>query len=132
MSTSRGTATSPTSRWRPPLAWAGVILVATSWPSSSLGNQVTGADKVAHLGLYGVLGFLVARALLLPRRRVVMVAALAWITVFAMLDEVHQHWIPGRDASIADWAADILGATLGLLAATYLFSLAPRRPDPTT
>lgn len=93
---------------------------------------MTGADKVAHLGLYGVLGFLVARALLLPRRRVVMVAALAWITVFAMLDEVHQHWIPGRDASIADWAADILGATLGLLAATYLFSLAPRRPDPTT
>ena len=132
MSISRGTATSLTSRWRPPLAWAGVILVATSWPSSSLGNQVTGADKVAHLGLYGVLGFLVARALLLPRRRVVMVAALAWITVFAMLDEVHQHWIPGRDASIADWAADVLGATLGLLAATYLFSLAPRRPDPTT
>lgn len=120
------------SRWRPPLAWAGVILVLTSWPGSGLGNQVTGADKIAHLGMYGVLGYLVARALPLPRGRVAMLASLAWMTVFALLDEVHQHWIPGRDASIADWAADILGASLGLLAATYILSSAPRRPDPST
>ena len=114
------------------MTWAGVILVLTSWPSPSLGGVVSGADKIAHLVLYGILGFLVARALPLPRTRLNLLAALASMTVFGMLDELHQRWIPGRDSSIADWAADILGASLGLLAATYLLSLAPKRPDLST
>lgn len=120
------------SRWRPPLAWAGVILVLTSWPSANLGTEVTGADKLGHFGMYGVLGFLVARALPSPRTRTDLLAALAWMTVFGLLDEVHQRWIPGRDASIADWAADFLGATVGLLVANHLLSLAPKRPDLST
>lgn len=106
--------------------------MATSWPNPHLGSVETGADKIVHFGMYGVLGFLVTRALVRPRTSVDLLAALAWMTVFAMLDEVHQFWIPGRDASVGDWTADILGATVGLLVANHLFSTAHARPDPLT
>lgn len=109
-----------------------MILVATSWPSPHLGSFETGADKVVHFGMYGVLGFLVTRALVRPRTSVALLAALAWMTVFAMLDELHQVWIPGRDASVGDWMADLLGAAVGLLVANHLFSTAHVCPDPLT
>lgn len=109
-----------------------MILVLTSWPSPRIGVDVSGADKVVHFGIYGILGVLVTRALAPPRTRVDLLAALAGMTVFAMLDELHQHWIPGRDASVADWAADLLGATVGLVVAHHLLSSARERLDPLT
>ena len=109
-----------------------MILVLTSWPSPRIGVDVSGADKVVHFGIYGILGVLVTRALAPPRTRVDLLAALAGMTVFAMLDELHQYWIPGRDASVADWAADLLGATVGLVLAHHLLSSARERLDPLT
>lgn len=107
-----------------------MILVLTSWPSlGTTGPQLPGLDKVVHFGLYAVLGYLVARALSVPRTRIALFAALAGITVFGLLDEVHQAWIPGREASVADWIADLLGAATGLVVATQLLSLAPSRQD---
>jgi VanZ family protein len=35
--------------------------------------------------------------------------------VFAALDEFVQSNIPGRDASLGDWAADISGNTIAIL-----------------
>lgn len=116
------------SRWRLPLLWSAVILVLTSWPSPRIGIEVSGGDKIVHFAMYGILGFLVTRALALPRKPVELLAVLAWITVFALLDEVHQHWIPGREASVADWTADLLGATAGLLLANHILSSARERP----
>lgn len=109
-----------------------MILLLTSWPNPNVDIHVDGADKVVHFGMYVILGALVARALLAPRTRVGLLAAAAWMTVFGMLDEVHQHWIPGRSTSIADWAADILGASVGLLAAHFLLSLALGRQEQQT
>ena len=107
-----------------------MILVLTSWPSfGTSGPQIPGLDKVAHFGLYAVLGYLVARALAVPRTRVALFAALAGITVFGLLDEVHQAWIPGREASVGDWIADVLGAATGIITAAHLLSLAPSRQD---
>jgi VanZ family protein len=109
-----------------------VILVLTSWPSPPSGGAESGLDKIIHFSMYAILGYLVARALAWPRPRFQLVAALASMTVFAMLDELHQLWIPGRDASIGDWSADVLGAMVGLLVANLLLSQAPARPDPLT
>ncbi len=117
------------SQWWPPIAWSGVILLLTSWPSPSVDFRVEGADKVVHFSVYAALGALVARVLPVPRTRLSLLAALAWITVFGLLDEVHQDWIPGREASVFDWAADTLGAAVGLLAAHRLLSLALRRQE---
>jgi VanZ family protein len=75
---------------------------------------VPGGDKTAHLLMYGVLGFLSARAALrssfAPSTLILVVLAIA---VFAAFDEAHQLAIPGRSADRLDWYADIVGASLG-------------------
>jgi hypothetical protein len=55
-------------RWLAAWGWAGAILAGTSIPGSQLPPAFLHADKLAHLGLYGVLGLLVGRALLLGAR----------------------------------------------------------------
>jgi VanZ family protein len=116
----------------PAIAWAGVILVVTSWPNPSLPFSVTGLDKIVHFSMYGILGFLVGRAL--PRHRLLsaLVGAALGLAVFGALDEWHQRFIPGRSADVKDWIADVSGMILGLLLAHFLLSLARMRRDPSS
>lgn len=107
-----------------------MILVLTSWPSPEIDHKlVDGSDKVAHFGVYFILGVLTWRALAVPRGMKALLAALAAMYVFGLVDEVHQAFVPGRDASVFDWMADLLGATAGLVLAPRLLSLARRRQD---
>ena len=66
------------------------------------------SDKLMHLGEYGVL----AALLFLPGLRPLPVLGLT--AVYAALDEFHQSFVPGRDASPWDWAADVVGVLLVL------------------
>ena len=104
-------------RWWPPVLWMAFILVMTSWPRLELTTVVESGDKVAHFGAYLVLSVLCARAAF-PSRR-------PWRT--ALLDELHQAWIPGRFPDVRDWFADIAGGVVGILLAPLLFQPAPRR-----
>jgi VanZ family protein len=93
-------------------------------------------DKLVHGGLYLVLGWLVGAALCATGRRRVtdwLVGLLA-LAVFALLDEAHQRWVPGRVASLGDWAADMAGATIGLTLGMILWNVLqpPTRPEPVT
>lgn len=78
-------------------------------------------DKVFHVIEFAVVGLaLSANRGLFGRRHpwIAMAAAgLAW----AGLDEVHQSWVPGRDCSTLDFAADALGLGLALLAVRRRF-----------
>ena len=110
-------------RWLAALGWAAVIFAGTSIPGRSLPPAFPYADKLVHLAIYGVLGFLVGRALRAggaPPVRVV-VAALGAMALFAAADEWHQQLVPGRSADAADWLADLVGATAGLAIVTTPF-----------
>lgn len=89
------------------------------------------ADKVVHTICYGGLALCVAfgyvggghrglRGLIVP---IVLTAA------YGMIDEVHQSFTPGRSCSLLDWAADLLGATLGSLAYLLAARLVTKRGD---
>jgi VanZ family protein len=65
-------------------------------------------DKVMHLAVYTVFGFLLA-ALPYPPVALGMAGSL-----LGALDEQSQRLSPGRDVSARDWFADILGISLGL------------------
>jgi VanZ family protein len=108
-------------RWLPPVLWAALILVGTSWPSISVGpDDIIGLDKAMHYGAYAVLALLVRRALPGPSSsRSGMFIVLA-LSAFGAADEWHQAFIPGRSASGYDWIADTLGAVTGVVAARYL------------
>jgi VanZ family protein len=78
--------------------------------------ETRGWDKVAHFLAYGLLGLLIARALhggSGPVRVRLALAAVALATLYGASDELHQRFVPGRDASLLDLAADLLGAAGG-------------------
>lgn len=97
-------------------AWAALVFWLSS--RSQLPFSVTlpsGVDKVAHAGAYAVLGALLTLATAGARfsgRRAVLVAA-AMASLYGVSDEVHQSFVPGRDTSAGDWAADTAGALAG-------------------
>ena len=114
-------------RWRPPLLWAGAILLLTSYPNPPIPRALAGTDKLVHFGLYAGLGYLVARSLLqhsLPG--IAALGALAIALAFGGIDEWHQQFIPGRSMDLADWRADATGAAVGILAALTIHR--SRRP----
>lgn len=108
--------------WRPAAGWALLILVVTTVPLPEQAAQ-TGLplDKAVHLALYAGLGWSLGRA---AGRAAGTLPAflLAWLGGggFAALDELHQRWIPTRNASVGDWAADALGLAVGLAVAAVL------------
>jgi VanZ family protein len=114
-------------RWVAPIAWALLILSLTSIPGPTLPPVPVfpHADKLAHLALYGVFGALATRSALRGRidahgwRPGAFVATLVVIALFALADEWHQEYIPGRSADPTDWVADVLGASGGIAAARW-------------
>ncbi len=52
----------PIASWGPVVAWGALLIFLGSRPGDGLPSPPEGFDKLAHLGFYGVLGLLVARA----------------------------------------------------------------------
>jgi VanZ family protein len=97
--------------WLPVLVWAALIFALSSIPGlqTGLGFWDLVLRKLAHVAEYAVLGALLTRAL----GRAWLAAALA--VAYAVTDEVHQHFVPGRVGSVTDVAIDALGALLGVV-----------------
>jgi len=74
-------------------------------------------DKLFHMIEFGGLGLaLVLNRDIFGRKRprtLMIVSGILW----AVLDEIHQSFVPGRDSSVQDMAAD----TAGLVAAVWIF-----------
>ena len=117
----------------PPLLWAGVIISATSIPSTvvALPTQAGALDKMAHFGLYGVFAWLLARhGFGVAGRWMATALAIIVASAFGVVDEWHQQYIPGRSTEYADWQADTAGAATGALA--YAIFSRRRVKPPTT
>ncbi|MGI9113047.1 MAG: VanZ family protein [Gaiellaceae bacterium] len=103
---------SPLARWLPVVLWAAVIFAFSSVPD--LGTGLGGWDlllrKLAHAAEYAILGALLLRAL---RREL---PALAAGVAYAVSDEVHQHFVPGRRGAPLDVLIDAVGVVVGILA----------------
>ena len=69
-------------------------------------------DKVEHFLVYGVFGILVAGALRSREKGpgwVTVAIATTVVAAYGALDEIHQLFVPGRDASVMDLFFDTLG-----------------------
>ena len=113
-----------------------VLLVAwcaTSWtlssqsdPEAFVGVHFHLNDKVEHMIEYGAAGFLAAGAIGSVGRLPAWIAAVIFCALWGMSDEFHQSFVPGRDSSVYDLAADVTGGAAGAL----VFSFAARRRTP--
>jgi VanZ family protein len=130
--------------WLPVLIWMTIIFSASSdrmsfshssriiapilhWLLPHLSDQsvlavVFAVRKAAHLTEYAILALLVWRALRKPNagnpRRWQWShagSALLFVALYATSDEIHQAFVPTRQASVWDVLLDTLGGAFGLL-----------------
>ncbi len=95
-------------------AWAGCIFALSSVPGSSLPGRY---GQLAHLLEYAMLGALLSASLRRSRgdgRAAALAVVIA--ACYALSDEFHQYFVPGRTVDAADWGTDVVGAALGALA----------------
>jgi hypothetical protein len=101
--------------WLPALCWAGLIFMLSHrpLPEQAVWPDIPGMDKLAHAAVYGVLSVLLYfgldRAHRMRRSTALVIAALM-ASLYGVLDEFHQSFVPGRSVEYADWLADTLGA----------------------
>ena len=75
-------------------------------------------DKIAHLGVFAILGFLLCAAGTAlgysPRR--VIASVILIVAAYGVFDEWTQQLVAQRTPELRDWIADVLGAGIGITA----------------
>ena len=97
--------------WLPVAAWAGLIFALSSVPNlgTGLGDWDLVLRKIAHAAEFAVLGALLLRA----TDRAGLAFALG--ALYAVSDELHQVFVPGRMGSPLDVGIDTVGVACGVL-----------------
>lgn len=104
--------------WAAVIVYAGFLffLSSLSLPLPLPFAPVVGLDKVTHLMAYGLLSYLLFRALHVTFHRAALwriaLAAAVLATLYGASDEVHQLYVPNRQTEILDLVADGIGAFL--------------------
>jgi len=96
-----------------------VQTVLSSFPMPAMpAGPWFGTDKILHGMAWAAMGACLALAAPRPRWTTALVAV-ALAVGFGALDELHQSYVPGRDASVKDLLADLTGALVGASVATW-------------
>jgi len=118
--------------WLPVLAWAGLISGMSSMsvtPEPQAVREFPGWSLEAHFVLYLVLGALLYRAFattdISSRSKVLLPMVVG--ALYAISDEAHQRFVPGRQADIFDFLVDCAGLAAGTLLAFYCLAVRPGR-----
>jgi VanZ family protein len=107
----------PIDAWLPPLAYAVLIFVQSSYPSPRMLPHFFGADKLLHFCGYGLMGLLLLRGFRLSNRQVggrEILWSIILTILYGISDEFHQHFVLSRTADVMDVVADALGGTCGI------------------
>ena len=104
--------------WVLTVGYMSVIFYLSS-QNFSLPKLPTNSDKVIHALIYFPLAFLLYLSLRnCGIKKYIFVIAFILAGIYGISDEFHQSFVPGRDASLGDAAADFAGALLGSLGAS--------------
>lgn len=120
--------------WLLVAAWMGVIYAFSAQPCSAgiteryFGECNTFIRKLGHLSEYLILFVLIRSAwtstFVTGRARPrAMWAALVLSVIYALTDEWHQSYVPGRSASLGDVGIDTVGATIGCVCCLLMAKL---------
>jgi VanZ family protein len=107
------------------LGWMALIFFLSSKSDLPVPPLFPFQDKVEHGVAFGILGVFFYRSFK-PRwappllKRVLVITAM--VAAYGAFDEIHQSFVPARDASLADFAAD----TIGGLVSAIIFSVHAR------
>ena len=97
-----------------------ILFTLTSLPTGLAIETKDISDKFLHFGAYGLLSVLLYLNLYFQDKIEVLNKFPATFTVliasiYGLLDEIHQMFVPGRSAEFLDWLADFSGSLLAVL-----------------
>ena len=104
-------------------------LSSQSYPDQSLPSFIFGfGDKILHACEYGIFGILLYRAFKQTTDTAgSMSLAIICVIAFGISDEVHQWFVPQRQADLWDLVADTFGAALMILGWVFITEKWPIR-----
>jgi len=115
----------------PWILWLVVIFLLTGVPGNYIPNVITFSDwlrpdKIVHLIMFGVLGFLFVRGLVKQYStssvRYILVIAFIIGVIIGGLTEIMQDYIfTGRDGNVFDFYADSIGSIIGITAFRFVY-----------
>jgi VanZ family protein len=115
----------------PAILIGGGIWVLSSQSTLPKPKGILGFDKFQHLLAYfvlsAVLGLWFSREFWQTGRSRALIISLVIASLYGIIDEFHQSFVPGRNANIWDWLADTLGAVLGVFALMLLTRIIYRK-----
>lgn len=141
------------SAWLPVLAWMGVIFLFSAQPTLPQAPTWTLdvlLKKSGHALEYAILAYLLARAWTMarpgslnrqrpiiatpatPTWQSLLLPVLGFSLLYALSDEWHQAFVPGRSPRLLDWLVDGSGAVLGLAAFSRLHTSSLSSENQTT
>ena len=115
--------------WFPVLLYVTLIFTLSSIPNLKVPNFPGLSDKLVHATEYGILGFLMVRALRGTTVASTVPAALVTLLFglgVALCDELYQAYVPGRTSDPLDFAADASGLAVSMI--LFLILRVARRP----
>lgn len=118
--------------WAPVAAYMGIIFALSARTRLPMEEFIALNDKALHAVEYAGLSLLAFRAFYhaspargRTRRAALLGACLA--ALYALTDEWHQSFVPGRSLDPADLVADVAGAFSAALLAPFYVALLPAR-----
>ena len=113
-------------RWLPLIIYCLIIFVQSSLPAYERLPEFRYSDKLFHFGAYALMGILFFRAFQTLRKitnvRLLILFSIAAATLYGISDEIHQHFVPFREADFLDVVANMLGAVCGVFIYRFLVS----------
>ncbi len=101
-------------KWLPVILWCGVIFFLSSQPHLPGPEDKTWDflfKKLGHISAYGILFGLTFKATKSAKN------SLVFCILYAMSDEYHQSFVPGRTPMLRDVGIDIIGMSLAAFGA---------------
>jgi VanZ family protein len=110
--------------WLPVIVYCLLIFLQSSRPSLERLPDVAHMDKFLHVTAYALLGILFFRAFKTAGlkgglKQVILVSVLS-TAAYGVSDELHQHFVPFRNADPLDAIADTVGGICGVCAGHFL------------
>jgi VanZ family protein len=117
-----------TLHWLPLVVYCAMVFMQSAYPAPEKLPSFFLMDKMIHFTLYAVMGLLFYRAYkILPlahRPQLLMLLSFVSASLYGISDEIHQYFVPYREADFFDVVADALGAACGVY--LYHYWLLPK------
>ena len=110
--------------WLPVIIYCLLIFIQSSYPSSESIPALPYMDKILHFVAHAILGVLFFRAFRTQRFKeninLVIVLSILSSSLFGFSDEVHQYFVPYRNADMMDFFADVMGSICGVCVIKFI------------